>query len=87
MKLDPNYLRKYAGLPVAEAEDASEGHINKEEKLFVDCCACLQDVVKMCDERLKQTLTDEHKSQYTKLKSEVAKACEVMKAHVESYKK
>lgn len=88
-KLDLNEVRKFAGLPpkkLLTEQDASEQHIDSEERLFVDCCSCLKDVMKMCDGRLKEKVTPEHKAQYTKLREEAKRVCDIMQQHLKSYK-
>lgn len=81
-----NNLRREAGLPLVEVDgDASPEHIEKEEKLFVDCIMCCKDIVKMCNQRLKEQLTDEHTAQYQKIRKEATEYCAALQAHLDSY--
>ena len=83
-----NEVLRLAGLPLRE-EDLAQ-HVKKEERLFVDCCSCLKDVMKMCEERLNDPatgdITPEQKKQYTDLHACAKHCCEVMSKHRESYK-
>lgn len=83
-----NEMLKLAGLPIREEDekDATPQHMKNEKALFERCCGCLEDVMKMCEERLKGEVTDEHKKQYTELCDCAKECCATMKKHVESYK-
>jgi hypothetical protein len=81
-----NYIRKVAGLPLVEASDASPAHEQKEHALFKKCCEDLAKVQSMCEARLKEKLTDEHKKQYTDLCNCAKGCCEDMRKHLTSYK-
>lgn len=80
-------MRGIAGLPLMESD---KEHIAKEERLFHDCIAGLNDVVKMCEERLNDPasgdVTPEQKKQYEELHKCAKNCSEVMKKHLESYK-
>ena len=84
--LSLNQIRRMAGLTTLTEQEEMQQHMEKEEGLFVDCCSCLQDVMKMCEERLKGDLSEEHKKQYKELHECAKCACDVMKKHLESYK-
>lgn len=90
MKFDLNDTRRLAGLPAIveeqlneaeEKSDASPEHVAKEKELFNKCISCCNDIVAMCEGRLKEKdLTPEHKKQYTDL-------CKCTKEHIEALKK
>lgn len=95
MKFDLNEVRKHAGLPPvevlvekkAEKEDASPEHKSNEKAMFEKACECCANIVKMCDARLaEKDLSAEHKKQYTELRKCCQGCCDLMTAHLKSYK-
>lgn len=85
--MDIKRVRELAGLPrLAEATTVNESHEAKEKAMFEKACGCLTDIVAMCEQRLKDDLSPEHKKQYESLKSCATQCCDTMKTHVDSYK-
>lgn len=92
--MDLAKIRKLAGMSydtkpapiVVEAEEKeSSAHEAKEKELFQATCANLSSVVSMCEQRLKDELSDEHKKQYQALCACAKACCADMKKHLESY--
>lgn len=83
---DINKLRKLAGLPLVENKDFDEKHVEKERVLFEKACKTMEDVKKVCEDRLAGDLSEEHKKQYKELLDCVKQCCDLMKKHLESYK-
>lgn len=82
-----NKLRKLAGLPLIENENAEKKHIKDERVLFEEACKVMENVKAMCEERLAGKLSEEHKKQYKEVLTCVNQCCDVMKKHLESYEK
>jgi hypothetical protein len=81
---DMNRIRELAGL--SHVTEATEAHESKETATFDAACEALDNVAMMCDQRLKGEVSDEHKKQYTELKTCVQQCCGLMKKHLKSYK-
>jgi hypothetical protein len=83
-----NEIRRIAGLTTLTEAEELEQHMADEKKLFENCCSCLQDVIKMCKDRLKDTqnITPEQKKQYQDLHECAKHCCDVMHEHLKTYK-
>ncbi len=94
-------MRKFAGIPVAAPpeglkrlppiklteEDVSAEHIAKEREVFNACIKSCEEILKMCEARLKEKgLSDEHRKQYTEMCACTKEHVAGLKKHLASYK-
>jgi len=89
MKLDPNRMRFFAGLPPIEADTDPEypEHEKNEQELFNAAHANMVEVEKMAAARLSQPdLSPDHKNQYENLRACARRCIDEMNKHLKSYK-
>jgi hypothetical protein len=90
--MDLNQMRKLAGMSevkielLSEAKDHTSAHEKAEKALFKTTHDNLMKVDDMCEQRLFDQLTPEHKKQYETLHKSVKDILKVMKAHLDTYK-